>query len=93
MALSVQGDGYVALYAVNEGGEEEEERCERWVKAAMETWEGRSVGTYLGDADFKERWGTWTWSAEAERRVSEASRKWDREGRVCGILGLAGEVM
>ncbi|KAK3349305.1 FAD binding domain protein [Lasiosphaeria hispida] len=84
MALSLQSDHYVALYAVWEA-EAEDDKCRGWVRGVMEGLERDSVGSYLGDADFEVR-RTRFWSEEAGAKLKEVRRVWDPEGRVCGFL-------
>jgi len=84
MALSMQSDHYVSLYGVWEE-EKDDTKCVGWVRGAMEKLERKSVGSYLGDADFQAR-RTKFWSEEAGRRLREVRRKWDPEGRICGYL-------
>ncbi|KAK0708143.1 hypothetical protein B0H67DRAFT_462957, partial [Lasiosphaeris hirsuta] len=84
MALSLQSDHYVALYAVWEA-EGEDDKCREWVRGAMEGLERDSVGSYLGDADFEVR-RTRFWSEAAGGRLREVRRAWDPKGRICGFL-------
>ncbi|KAK0617452.1 hypothetical protein B0T14DRAFT_498463 [Immersiella caudata] len=84
MALSLQSDYYVSLYAVWED-EAEDESCVGWVRNSMKTLERSSVGSYLGDADFQAR-RTKFWSEGAGKRLKEVRKKWDPEGRICGYL-------
>ena len=84
MALSLQSDHYVSLYAVWKD-EADDGRCAAWVGDAMQRLERHSVGSYLGDADFRVR-RTKFWSDEAGVRLREVRRKWDPEGRICGFL-------
>ncbi|KAK5653321.1 hypothetical protein OQA88_9012 [Cercophora sp. LCS_1] len=84
MALSLESGHYVALYAVCEE-EKDDGKCEGWVRDGMSKLERHSVGSYLGDADFRAR-TTRFWGAEEGRRLNEVRREWDPEGRVCGFL-------
>ncbi|GAW26406.1 putative fad binding domain protein [Rosellinia necatrix] len=98
MALSLQSDHYVALYAIWEdkgddgeaGGEKQEDnkedaRCTGWVRDAIAGVERHGPGSYLGDADFRCR-DTRYWSPAAAARLREVRRRWDPDGRICGYL-------
>lgn len=88
MALSLQSDHYFATYAIWDDGEgvrEEDARCTAWVRDVMASVERHSVGSYLGDADFRYR-STRFWSRENGERLREVRRRWDPEGRICGFL-------
>lgn len=84
MALSMQSDHYFALYTIWED-ERDDERYAGWVKDVMKGVEQDSVGSYLGDSDFRVRQAPY-WSREAGGRLREIRKKWDPEGRVCGYL-------
>ncbi|KAL2844818.1 hypothetical protein BJY01DRAFT_263783 [Aspergillus pseudoustus] len=84
MALSVQSDHYLALYAVWED-EKDDTRCQGWVKGVMQRVQRHSVGAYLGDSDFQER-QTRYWSESNGAQLREIRRKWDPTGRICGYL-------
>ncbi|KAJ0416726.1 hypothetical protein BJY00DRAFT_316607 [Aspergillus carlsbadensis] len=84
MALSVHSDHYFAIYAVWED-EEDDARCQGWVKDVMGRVERHSVGAYLGDSDFQAR-QTRYWSQGNGERLREIRRKWDPTGRICGYL-------
>ncbi|KAK3316047.1 FAD binding domain protein [Apodospora peruviana] len=84
MALSMQSDHYFALYTVWED-EKDDQKYQGWVADMMKKVERYSVGSYLGDADFRVR-RTKFWSAEVGEKLREVRRKWDPEGRICGFL-------
>ncbi|KAI0394236.1 FAD-binding domain-containing protein [Xylariaceae sp. FL0594] len=96
MAHSLQSDHYFAVYSIwddygddddnNSKGEEEESRCTDWVRDVMGDVERHSVGSYLGDADFRRRPDTRFWGRKEGERLREVRRKWDPEGRICGYL-------
>jgi hypothetical protein len=85
MALSMQSDHYFAIYAVW-NDEAEDVKCRQWVKDVMKGVENDSVGSYLGDADFRVRTARF-WGAEEGEKVMDVREKWDPEGRICGFLG------
>ncbi|PTU19698.1 hypothetical protein P175DRAFT_0462882 [Aspergillus ochraceoroseus IBT 24754] len=84
MALSMQSDHYFALYTVWEE-ENDDVRCQQWVRDVMKKVERKSVGAYLGDSDFQER-KTRYWADSNGRRLMDIRRKWDPTGRICGYL-------
>ncbi|GKT46374.1 6-hydroxy-D-nicotine oxidase [Colletotrichum spaethianum] len=84
MALSMQSDHYFALYTVYPDAADDE-RCQGWVSDVMAGVERHSVGSYLGDADFRYR-RTKFWGAEQGARLMEVRRKWDPTGRIAGFL-------
>lgn len=87
MALSLQSNHYVALYATWKSEEEKEGESHKvWLKENMKEIEKESVGSYLGDADFRVR-QTRFWGEEQGRRLMEVRKNWDAEGRICGFLG------
>ncbi|CEL03913.1 hypothetical protein ASPCAL05050 [Aspergillus calidoustus] len=88
MALSMQSDHYFALYAIWGDGSKDSQ-CMTWVDQIMEDVAKDSVGSYLGELDFRSRntryWGDGVWE-----RLMEVRKKWDPENRICGCLGLEG---
>ncbi|KAJ5145417.1 hypothetical protein N7448_002809 [Penicillium atrosanguineum] len=84
MALSMHSDHYFALYTVWEE-ENDDRRCQDWVRSVMEKVEQHSVGAYLGDSDFQVR-KTKFWADENAKRLMEIRRQWDPTGRICGYL-------
>ncbi|KAH9907509.1 FAD-binding domain-containing protein [Xylariomycetidae sp. FL2044] len=84
MALSMQSDHYFALYTVWDDAADDA-RCTAWVHDIMRRVERQSVGSYLGDADFRHR-RTRFWSEEKGGKLMAIRRKWDPEGRICGYL-------
>jgi hypothetical protein len=93
MALSMQSDHYFAVYSVW-NDENDNEKCKDWVSGVFRGVEPHSVGSYLGDADFRVR-RTRFWGEEEGKRVMELRRLWDPDGRICGYLGgdLEGEAL
>lgn len=83
-ALSMQSDHYFAVYAVWEE-ESDDARCEGWVRDVFQACERESVGSYLGDADFRRREARY-WGQEEEDRLKEVRKAWDPEGRIAGFL-------
>jgi hypothetical protein len=84
MALSMQTDHYFATYAVWES-EEEDGRCQGWVRDVFEEVRPHLAGAYLGDADFQVR-GCKFWGDEQGKRLMRIRREWDPRGVVAGYL-------
>lgn len=84
MALSMQSDHYFALYTVWEK-QEDDARCQGWVREVMAGVEKQSVGAYLGDSDFQVR-RTRFWEGPNAKRLMELRRTWDPNGVICGYL-------
>ncbi|TEA21066.1 6-hydroxy-D-nicotine oxidase [Colletotrichum sidae] len=84
MALSMQSDHYFALYTVYPDAEDDD-RCQGWVSDVMADVERHSVGSYLGDADFRHR-KTRFWGEEQGKKLMKIRREWDPKGRICGYL-------
>lgn len=84
MALSMHSDHYFALYSVWED-EENDARCQTWVRNVMQRVQRHSVGAYLGDSDFQERQSRY-WTEDNGCRLMNIRRKWDSTGRICGYL-------
>ncbi|KAL3469474.1 hypothetical protein BJX99DRAFT_69803 [Aspergillus californicus] len=87
MALSMQSDHYFAVYAVWED-ESGDYQCRSWVDGVMDGVARHSVGSYLGELDFRSR-ETKYWGDEQSKRLIEIRRWWDPENRICGCLGLS----
>ncbi|KAJ2903943.1 hypothetical protein MKZ38_009107 [Zalerion maritima] len=90
MALSMQSDHYFALYTVWEN-EDLDEKCKGWNKMVMDEIKDHSVGSYLGDSDFRYR-TTKFWDDGQAKRLKEVREKWDPEGVFAGYLELEDEV-
>ncbi|RDW93461.1 FAD-binding oxidoreductase [Aspergillus mulundensis] len=88
MALSLHSDHYFAVYAVWED-ESGDSRSRAWVDEIMESVGAQSVGSYLGELDFRSRRAEY-WGKEQRTRLTEIRRKWDPANRICGCLGLEG---
>ncbi|KAK3998284.1 FAD binding domain protein [Cladorrhinum sp. PSN332] len=86
MALSMQTDHYVALYAVW-GGEEDDDKCDDWIRRLGEEVQ-QNEGSYLGDADFRFRdYAGWRfWNEGVKEKLDEVRKRWDAGGRVCAFL-------
>ncbi|KAH7124350.1 FAD binding domain protein [Dactylonectria macrodidyma] len=89
MALSLQTDYYIALYAIYEHAEDDE-RNGNWMQEHMAELEVHSVGTYFGDHDIAAR-PTKYWSNEAGERLMAIRKTRDPKGRICGYLDAADE--
>jgi len=61
--------------------------CTAWVRNSISSLSEYSIGSYLGDADFRVRRNTRFWSSLAGKRLGEVRRRWDPEGGICGFLG------
>lgn len=84
MALSLQTDHYVALYAAYKDPAEDNFH-DTWVQRGMEILRKKYHGSYLGDKDFQFH-DTKYWSDEAGKKLMVIRKKWDPEGRICGYL-------
>ncbi|KAL3462474.1 hypothetical protein BJX64DRAFT_288376 [Aspergillus heterothallicus] len=88
MALSMQSDHYFALYAIWEDATQDS-RCMTWVDEVMQDVARESVGSYLGELDFRSRTAVY-WGEDQSLRLKDIKRRWDPENRFCGCLGLEG---
>lgn len=86
MALSMQSDHYLAVYAIWEN-EADDDQCGSWLSSVMERLGSQSVGSYLGEYDFQARTSK-CWGTEEDQKLVEIKRKWDPENQICGCLGL-----
>ncbi|KAJ6119395.1 hypothetical protein N7523_003675 [Penicillium sp. IBT 18751x] len=86
MALSMQSDHYFAFYGIWED-ENDDHHCQSVISEIMSKVEKYSVGSYLGELDFRVRESKY-WQKSQQTRILEIRRKWDPEGRICGCLGL-----
>ena len=84
MALSLQTDYYIALYAIYEHAEDDEWN-EMWMREYMADLEKYSIGSYFGDTDIAAR-NTKYWSEEAGERLRAIRKQRDPKGRICGYL-------
>jgi FAD/FMN-containing dehydrogenase len=85
MAFSVEGNVYVATYAIWPDPDDDE-RYREWVHARIgEIAAAGDGGVYLGDTDFTRRPVRFL-SAENFARLQELRAKWDPEGRFCSYL-------
>lgn len=86
MALSMQSDHYFALFGIWEH-ENDDSRCQSWVRDIMAEVGKQSIGAYLGEFDFQARQSKF-WGEKECERIMGIRRKWDPQGRICGCLGL-----
>lgn len=84
MALSMQSDHYFAIYTIWKD-EEDDDRCQKWVRDIMREVAPHCEGAYLGDADFQVR-QTKFWTDEKALKLMALRREWDPSGRICGYL-------
>ncbi|KAI1812408.1 FAD-binding domain-containing protein [Poronia punctata] len=91
MAHSLHSDHYFSMYSIwvdedgPDGAGAQESRCLAWVRDTMTHVERHSVGSYLGDADFRHR-TTRFWGQEQGDRLRAIRQAWDPDGRICGYL-------
>ncbi len=78
MALSLQSEIYLAIYAIWEE-EEDDARCGQWLLEQMKGMEAISDGLYLGDSDFTSRTAKFV-SDENWKRLCEVRAKYDPSG-------------
>lgn len=84
MALSMQSDHYVAIYVVWDDAQDDEKN-RRWVLDTVRDMDAHSIGSYLGDADFRYR-KTKFWGDEEAVKLKSVREKWDPEGIMAGYL-------
>jgi hypothetical protein len=89
MAFSVQGNVYLATYAIYTD-EAEDERYRSWVHDRTGQIARHGVGVYLGDTDFTRRQDRFL-SDENFRRLQEIRGRWDPEGRFVSYLSAVAE--
>ena len=89
MAFSVQGNVYVATYAIYTD-EADDERYRSWVHDRTGQLARHGVGVYLGDTDFTRRQDRFL-SDENYRRLLEIRARWDPEGRFVSYLSAGAE--
>lgn len=75
MALSIQSDHYVSLYAVWEDAHDDE-RCREWTHGFLRSLDAHSVGSYIGEADPGRRPGRF-WTEECLHRLMAVRKRWD----------------
>jgi hypothetical protein len=88
MSLSMQSDHYVALYGIWQN-ESDDHRCRSAIGEIVSQVEMYSVGSYLGELDFRARKSKY-WGQRQQEKIMEIRQEWDPEGRICGCLGLEG---
>lgn len=86
MSLSMQSDHYVALYGIWQD-ESDNHRCWSAISEIVSQAEMYSVGSYLGELDFRARKSKY-WGERQQEGIIEIRQKWDPEGRICGCLGF-----
>ncbi|KAJ5703841.1 hypothetical protein N7493_010979 [Penicillium malachiteum] len=86
MALSVQSNRWLAMYAIWEE-EADDSRCQATVHEVMAELQQHSKGSYLGELDFRARRGHY-WGDDQYERLVSVRRKWDPLNRICGCVGL-----
>jgi hypothetical protein len=84
MAFSVQGNVYIATYAIY-GDAADDERYRSWVHDRTAGIAGHGAGVYLGDTDFTRRQDRFL-SDENFRRLREIQQRWDPHGRFVSYL-------
>jgi hypothetical protein len=84
MAFSVQGNVYIATYAIY-SDPADDERYASWVHGRTAELARHGAGAYLGDTDFTRRQDRFL-SDENYRRLCEVQQRWDPEGRFVSYL-------
>ncbi|CUM55106.1 uncharacterized protein AC631_03448 [Debaryomyces fabryi] len=84
MALSMQTEHYVAIYAVSDN-KEEDDQVANWMSRSFQSLEKYSAGAYLGDSDFQIR-KTPFWGAEQHLKLNKLRDFFDPKKRFCGYL-------
>jgi FAD/FMN-containing dehydrogenase len=88
MAFSLQSEIYLASYVLWTD-ETDDERCRRWLDAAMADLEPVTVGQYLGDSDLSRRQVRFM-SDESWARLREIQARRDPDGLFAGYLAGPG---
>lgn len=84
MAFSVEGNVYVATYAIW-SDPSEDERYREWVHRRIGAIAETGAGVYLGDTDFTRRPDRFLTDTNFER-LEALREKWDPDGRFCSYL-------
>jgi hypothetical protein len=84
MAFSVQGNVYIATYAVYED-EADDEKYRSWVHGRTAEIARHGAGVYLGDTDFTRRQDRFLSDANFQR-LQEIRGRWDPEDRFVSYL-------
>lgn len=84
MALSMQTEHYVAIYAVSDS-EKEDDKVANWMSRSFHTLEKHSAGAYLGDSDFQIRKPQF-WGTEQHLKLNKLRDYFDPKKRFCGYL-------
>jgi hypothetical protein len=84
MAFSVQGNVYVATYAIYTDPADDE-RYRSWVHTRTAELARHGAGVYLGDTDFTRRQDRFLSDAHFQR-LGEIRRRWDPDGRFVSYL-------
>jgi FAD/FMN-containing dehydrogenase len=87
MALSLQTDSYLAVFAKWEN-DREDETSHRWLGDLMRELEPISRGVFLGDCDLARRDAPFM-SAENRRRLEEIRARRDPDGLFCSFMTAA----
>jgi FAD/FMN-containing dehydrogenase len=85
MAFSVEGNVYIATYAIYEN-EADDERYRSWVHArTADIARQDGAGVYLGDTDFTGRQDRFLTDANFDR-LAAVRQRWDPDGRIVSYL-------
>jgi hypothetical protein len=84
MAFSVEGNVYIATYAIYDD-EADDAKYREWVHRRTAEIARDGAGVYLGDTDFTGRQDRFL-SDENYRRLAEVRAKWDPDGRFASYL-------
>jgi hypothetical protein len=87
MAFSVEGNVYIATYAIY-ADEADDERYRSWVHRRTAEIARHGAGVYLGDTDFTRRQDRFLSDANF-RRLAGVRAKWDPDGRFASYLSAA----
>ena len=89
MAFSVEGNVYLATYAIFTDPADDE-RYADWVHGRTAELAGAGCGVYLGDTDFQRRHDRFV-SDDSYRRLGEVRARWDPDGVFCSYLTRPGD--
>ena len=79
MALGIQSDHYISIYAISEN-RDEAERHKGWLQNTMAKIRPHAAGAYLGESDPGMLPGSWFWGEHNSRLLMDVRQKWDPDG-------------
>lgn len=87
MALGIQSDHQVCIYAISETKDEAEHHS-NWLQKTMGIIRPHSVGAYLGESGPDILPSSWSWGENNTQRLTQVLQKWDPEGIFAAVFRL-----